>query len=111
MGLAVLRPDGFGGLAGTGFASTVLLAVPINSLLTVSIDVMAKGGSVRIGAAGVAGLDAASAVPLTTNCTDAVVKFGPGRSFAELGGTSVVLEMQIESAMVFTVGFKSVELN
>ena len=58
-----------------------------------------------VGAVGVAGLDAASAVPVTANCSDASVTFSSGRTFAELEGQDVVLESVVEDAMVYTVGF------
>eukprot|EP00937_MAST-01D_sp_MAST-1D-sp2_P007180 g7180.t1 len=106
LGLAMLRPDGFGGIGGSGHATTKTLPVPAGATtLTVTLDVLGRAGSVRVGAAGVTGLDAASATPVTGNSTDHRVVFASGRSFGELAGTSVELELVVESAMVYTVGF------
>jgi hypothetical protein len=110
LGLATLRRDGFGGLAGSGTATTTKLRVPSGGAaaprLTVTADVLgAAGGSVRVGAIGVSGLDAASAVPLTANSTDAVVSFASGKTFADLAGQDVALEIVADSAMVYTIGF------
>ena len=74
--------------------------------LVVSADMLgAQGSSVRVGALGVAGLNAAAAVPITANCSDASVTFSSGRTFAELKGQDVALEIVVEGAMVYTVGF------
>ena len=110
LGLATLRTDGFGGLSGRGTAVTVPLTVT-GGALTVTCDMLdggMGGGEVRVGAVGVDGLGAADAVPVASNSTDARVRFAKGASFATLVGRTVALEIVVDNAMVYTVGFEQV---
>ena len=104
IGLATLRLDGFGGVVGSGVATTVPVHVTA-ATLTVTADLLAPGGSVRVGAANAAGLAAADAMSITSNVTDAPVQFANGKSFASLVGTNVTLVIVATDAMIYTVGF------
>ena len=104
MGLALLRPDGFGGLVGSGTATTTGVLVT-GAILTVSCDIRASG-SVRVGAIGHRGLGVADATAVTASVTDGRVAFGGGASFAALVGSTVELAIEVTGdAMVYTVGF------
>ena len=105
LGLALLRRDGFAGLSGNGRAVSSLLTVPMGASLIVSADMFGPHASVRVGALGNAGLDASAAEPLTSNSTDAQVRFGSGQAFSALGGKTVKLELIVQDAIVYTVGF------
>ena len=52
-----------------------------------------------------AGLDADAAEPLAANSTDAEVGFGGGKAFSSLSGKAVKLELIVQDAIVYTVGF------
>lgn len=109
LGLATLRQDGFAAVAGSGTLVTVDLLVT-GPWLTATVDVGSAGGagSVRLGLRsgdGPAGLAVDKAAPLTTNRTDAHVSFEGGADFSSLIGTKVVLEAQLDNAMLYSVGF------
>jgi len=112
LGLATLRQDGFAAVSGSGTLVTVELLVT-GPWLTATVDVHdgaagANGGSVRLGLRsgdGPAGLAADKAVPFTSNRTDAHVSFEGGADFSSLIGTKVVLEAQLDDAMLYSVGF------
>jgi hypothetical protein len=113
LGLATLRPDGFGGIAGSGVAITVPVKVT-GATLIVTADMLSPGsGMVRVGVVagtpGGDGLDAQSATPLTANVTDQGVVYRGGKSFATLIGKEVALEIWATRAMVYTVGFEAAE--
>ena len=59
----------------------------------------------RVGVAGVDGLQPSDAVPVTSNCTDHVVTFARKATLAEQVGKDVVLELVLDRAAAFTVGF------
>ena len=54
---------------------------------------------------GSATLGAASAVTVSKNCTDRVVQYKGGADFRALLGKMVTLEMRLQSARVYTVGW------
>lgn len=105
MGLATLRPDGFGGIGGSGSWQSVPIMVS-GELLTISADVKGSTGSVLIGAPGHDGISMADAIPIGESVTDEVVRFTGGGSFSNLLGKMVVLEVAMVDATVFTIGFK-----
>ena len=101
-----MRPDGFVKVTGTGTVRTHALRCT-GVTLVVTADVL-DGGSVRVGVVGAKGLSPADAGPVTSNTTDHAISFSSGRaSLAPLVGTDVVLELELDRAAVFTVGFKS----
>ena len=104
IGLATLRLDGFGGVSGTGVATTVPIKVT-GPTLTISVDLLAPGGSVRIGAKGASSLGVDASNLITANSTDAAVQFADGKSFASLVGSNVTLVILAKDAIVYTVGF------
>ena len=104
MGVALLRPDGFGGLMGTGSVVTTEIRVT-HAELVISADILGKGGSVTVGAVGVPGLTLADARSVTANVTDSKVVFAGGATFESLVGRTVQLELVMSHAMVYTVGF------
>lgn len=104
IGLATLRLDGFGGVSGTGVATTVPIKVT-GPTLTISVDLLAPGGSVRIGAKGASSLGVDASTLITANSTDAAVQFADGKSFASLVGSNVTLVILAKDAIVYTVGF------
>jgi hypothetical protein len=106
LGLALLPPDRFGGVAGSGTITTTAVLVTGVGVLTVTADILHTGGSVRLGAVGESGLSVFDAVPITTNVTDAAVLFAGGKTFEGLIGKDVRLVLVAEKAMVYTVGFK-----
>ena len=76
-------------------------------MLVVTADVE-DGGSVRVGVAGAAGLGPSDATAVTGNVTDRAVAFsaaGPG-ALGKLVGKDVVLELVLDRAKVFIVGFR-----
>ena len=104
--LTTMRPDGFVKVTGTGTVRTHALRCT-GVTLVVTADVL-DGGSVRVGVVGAKGLSPADARPVTSNTTDHAISFSSGRaSLAPLVGTDVVLELELDRAAVFTVGFKS----
>merc|ERR1712187_362961 len=77
IGLATLGVDRYMGLSGTGYVTTSMVSCT-GEILTVTADVM-KGGSIRVGVVGVAGLSTAEAVAITETSTDHEVKFNGGK--------------------------------
>jgi hypothetical protein len=103
--LANLRPDGFASVAGTGTVRTRAVRCT-GPTLVVTADV-AAGGSVRVGVAGAEGLAPSDAAPVTRDATDHTISFTAGKTLAGLVGKDVVLELVLDRAAAFTVGFKS----
>lgn len=103
--LAIMRPDGFVSVDGTGTVRTVALRCTGPTLI-VTADV-AGGSSVRLGVAGAEGLSPYDAVPVTSSVTDHAIAFSSGRDLAALVGKDVVLELVLDRVAVFTVGFKN----
>ena len=105
--LATMRPDGFASMAGSGTIRTVALKCT-GPTLVITADVLEDGGSVRVGLAGASskGLKPSDAVPVTSSTTDHAVAFAAGKTLAGLVGQDVVLELVLDRAAVFTVGFK-----
>ena len=93
--LATLRADGYAGVRGTGDASSTLLNVT-GSKLTITADILAHGGSVKIAIAGAA--DQPS-VAVTANVTKHVVLSGLKV------GSRIAVKMTLTDAMVYTLGF------
>jgi hypothetical protein len=98
-----MRPDGFVSETGTGTVRTRALRCTGPTLL-ISADV-SLGGSVRVGVANAKGLAPSDATPVTRSTTDHPVAFAQRATLAALVGTDVVLELVLERAAVFTVGF------
>jgi hypothetical protein len=106
LGLALLRADGFASVAAPTRGAAVLENVTVSApRLTATVDVLAAGGSVRIGARGVPGLGLADSVPLTASATDAEVAFAAGKTFAALVGQVVDFEVELAAGAIFTLGF------
>ena len=116
LGVATMRADGYAALtaAGAGSVFTVpLLCTGATLLATVDVYLGWHGwprdGTVQIGMAGSGSepsLAADKAVPLTRNGTDEPVRFEGGADFAALVGTMVTLEIRLQHASVYTVGFR-----
>ena len=117
LGLATLRADGFAALAAdgpTGHDAGSIFSVPLlctGATLVATLDVHegSLGGAVQIGIAGPGSepsLDAGKATPLTSNATDAPVRFEGGADFAAHVGKLVTLELRLQRASVYTVGFR-----
>ena len=102
--LATLRPDGFASISGSGRATTVALRCTGRTLV-VSADVK---GSLKVGiSGGVDGLTADDAVPVTGAVNDRALSFASGKDLSSLVGKDIVLELVLEDANVFTVGFRA----
>ena len=111
-GLATLRLDGYAALRGSGSFLTTPLRVT-GSTLTATVDFHDEAGSLKIGLSSKsaelhavpAGLRASASLPLKANSTDATMAFEGGADFSSLRGLEVVLEVRMQSASLFTVGF------
>ena len=104
--LANLRPDGFAAVSGSGTMATTPIRCT-GHMLVVTADVE-DGGSVRVGVAGAAGLGPSDATAVTGSVTDHAVVFpaaGPGGALGKLVGKDVVLQLVLDRAKVFIVGF------
>lgn len=104
IGMARLRPDGFGGLLGSGSVTTVPILVSGPTLI-ISADVFGQRASVRVGVVGVPGLSIAESMPIAANVTDGAAIFTGSASLGSLVGQHVRLVLELSSAMVYTVGF------
>jgi hypothetical protein len=100
---ATLRPDGFVGVTGNGTVRTrPLRCTGAKLLITADVALL---GSVRVGVAGAKGLAPSDAVPVTADTSDHVVSFSTKETLAGLVGTDVTLELELDQAAVFIVGF------
>ena len=109
LGFALLRADGFASVAAPSApGAAVIRNVTVTAArLTATVDVLAAGGSVRIGARGVPGLGVADAAPLAASATDAVVAFAGGKDFAGLLGRVLDFDVELgQGSALFTVGFE-----
>ena len=107
-GLATVRPDGFASMAGSGTIVTRLVRCT-GPTLVVNVDVLGAGGSVRVGVAGsvAPGLSPSDAIPVTSDVTDHAVVFSSGHAtLANLVGKDIQLEIVLDRAAVYTVGFR-----
>ena len=120
-GLATLRKDGFAGLsAWTGHGSVTLLPLVVTGAsLVVTADFNPSAGAqqelgVTLGTAsrlfigvvdGPRDLSLEMAIPLTSNATAAPASWRSNASFADLVGTEVRLELVLQGAMVYALGF------
>ena len=100
--LATMRPDGFASISGSGRATTVALRCT-GPTLVVSADVK---GSLKVGVPGAYGLTAEDASPVTGVANDQAVSFASQKNLSSLVGKDIVLELVLENANVFTVGFR-----
>ena len=98
-GLATLGADRFGGLRGTGKATTVAL-IATGTQLVVTADILGAGGFVTVAPTAQGSVDAA-ATPVTANCTDHVVMQGL------TVGARMRLEITLKDSMIYTLGFSS----
>ena len=111
LGLATMRADGYAALTAngpTGHDAGSIFTVPVlctGPTLVATVDFAPSGGTLAIGALANPDLDASKAVPLTANSTDAPVHFQGGADFTALVGKMVTLEMRMQRASVYTVGF------
>ena len=111
LGLATLRADGYAALTAdgpTGHDAGSVFTVPIlctGPTLLATVDVLPVGGSVQIGCIEDPDVDADKALPIQTNVTDAPVSFRGGGNFSSLVGKMVILELRLQRASVYTVGF------
>jgi len=112
LGVATLRQDGYASVRGSGKLLTVELLVT-GPWLTVTADVDVGGGSVRVGVPDTGpdspvGLLTAKSIPLTANGTAVHMTFEGGcggPDFMPYIGKKIVLEAQLESASLYTIGF------
>ena len=113
LGVAFMRPDGYAGMRGVGNMSTVPVLVT-HANLTTTLDILPNLGSgfVRIGVRSpnstqfYAGLSPQDSSELRLNGTDRVVSFAAGRNLGHLIGQEVVLVLEMQGAIVYTVGFQ-----
>ena len=112
LGLASLRADGFSGIAGTSASSfqTTSTVRVTGKYLRVSLD--QKGGaaaafSFKIGVRGVEGITVADCDGAEggSGVTDAVVGYASGATFESLVGSSVLLDIQMAHAILYTISF------
>ena len=91
-----------------------MLQVPLKvaaPTLTLTMDVLggAAGGSVGVGVRAkgrpVAGLSLADCVRVSGNTTNGEVRWKGGANFGRLVGQMVTLELEIASAIVYTIGW------
>ena len=118
LGLATLRADGFSGISGTSassFQTTSKIEVT-GKYLRVSLDrtstsdddaAAAAVFSFKIGVSSVKGLGVAdcNGAEGGSDVTDAVVEYASGATFESLVGTSVVFEIQMAHAILYTISF------
>ena len=100
-----MRADGFVSEKGTGVVRTRALRCT-GPTLVITADV-APGGSVPVGLANFKGLAPSDATPVTVDTTDHRVAFETKKTLAALVGTDIVLELVLDRAAIFTVGFAS----
>ena len=92
--LATMRKDGYAALAGSGVVMTTAIPCSAASLtVTVDFEEGAQAPSLSVN----------GSQSLTTNGTDMVV---PGLNLAAYVGKSVVLELVLQEAKVYTIGFR-----
>ena len=113
-GLARLRTDGFAGMAGSGNISTVTLTIA-HAHITLTADILGRGGFVRVGvqmanSTSTApvffhGLSLSDSKAKTENVTDSAMNFSSGASLAGLVGLDAVFVVELQNAIVFTLGF------
>ena len=109
-GLATLGPDRFAGLVpfeANGQATSKLVNVT-GKTLTVTLDVWPNEGNTAAVLISIVGMETNyTSKPLTVNGTDVEVEFGQAAAgLAPLVGREIQLLLSIESAQVFTFGFK-----
>ena len=110
LGLALLRTDGFAGLAGSGRVTTVPLRVG-GAALTLTLDITGGGGSVGVGAHDSTtgkpfpGLALTDCIGVASNITNGAVAFRSGATFQSLVGRNVTLVLDLRSAIVYTIGW------
>ena len=119
LGLATLRADGFSGISGTSASSfqTTSKVKVTGKYLRVSVDRTSAGDddvtataaafSFKIGVSSVKGLGVAdcNGAEGGSDVTDAVVEYASGATFESLVGTSVVFEIQMAHAILYTISF------
>jgi hypothetical protein len=90
--------------------TTVSLAVTA-AHLTITVDILRAGGSVRLGVRGsgatafLPGLTLTDCVNVTTNTTDGALVFRSGKTLQAQIGQRVSLVLEVQNAMVYTLGF------
>ena len=119
LGLATLRADGFSGISGTSASSfqTTSKVKVTGKYLRVSVDRTSAGDddvtataaafSFKIGVSSAKGLGVAdcNGAEGGSDVTDAVVEYASGATFESLVGTSVVFEIQMAHAILYTISF------
>ena len=112
LGLAMLRRDGFAAITAggpIGHDAGSVFTIPIKctgSTMVATLDVAAGiGGKVQIGAVGFPDVSAGQAYPLEANATNAPVTYVGGKNFAPLLGRMISLEIRLERASLYTIGF------
>ncbi len=105
--LARLRPDGFAGYepsrpetAGTVITAPILCT---GKQLVVSAD--AEGGSLRVGIEGDDGLSVERSQPITTNVTDAGLRWQGGRDLSPWVGRTVRVRLELKAAKAYALAF------
>ena len=106
--LATLRKDGYAALSGSGTVTTVaVLCLGKHLTVTVDFDEVAPSSAVslRVGVKSSATLGMTNAIPISKNGTDVTVRFKGGVDFSKLVGKMIAIEMRLQSARVYTIGW------
>ena len=110
LGLAMLRTDGYAGMSGSGLVTTTPIVVE-GEFLTLTVDVLASSSaqraSVAISAPSVPGMELGDCLNITHNTTDGKVAFRSGATFRGLLGQNVTLVLELNDAVVYTIGWSS----
>lgn len=106
LGLAELRSDGFIAISGTGSFETVVPVLCTGAKLILTADVVSDTGSVRIGVVGEERLSADTAEAVVQNTTDSVASWSTGADLSHLIGQTLLLEIKLQDALLYTVGFR-----
>eukprot|EP01043_Picozoa_sp_COSAG02_P037712 COSAG02_NODE_2850_length_7897_cov_2.970633_7_plen_568_part_00 len=106
--LATLRKDGYAALSGSGTVTTVpILCSGKHLTVTVDFDEAAPSSamSLQVGVKSSAALGVTSAIPISANATDVAVRFKNGADFSKFVNKMVTIEMRLQSARVYTIGW------
>jgi hypothetical protein len=96
-------------VGGSGTFTTTEPVLCTGSILRVNADVIAAGGSIKVGVVGDGILTLDNAVPVTTNATNALLawKSEGAHPLERLKGKKIKLVFQVEGAQLYTVLFDS----
>jgi len=107
LGLARLRPDGFAGLepVDPGRAAVVVTRPVICTGRRLRLTADARGGSIRVEIAGLAGFDASTCEPVVADVTDAAVTWSGVETLEGLRGRAIQLIFHLRSARLYAFRF------